>query len=228
MSRLPLFGLILSTAALMPASAAAQEGFSGVVTYDLRANGQSMTMRYLSRDGKIRQEMEVPGMPGPMFTLLGVTPGKMLMVMPSMGMYMETDMTAPAMDAAPVPADKTPVMKKLGSETIAGYPCDNYVIGEEQARELVEVCVAKGLGWFMNGSTPSGPMPGAGPMPPNLSEYVSAFKDGMFPLRVTQLKDGKREVILEATSIDRKTVPEASLFVLPTGLQKMNMPGMGG
>ncbi len=227
MSRLPLFGPILFITALLPVPATGQEGFSGVVTYDLRANGQSMTMRYLSRDGKIRQEMEMPGMAGSIFTLIGVTPGRMQVVMPAMGMYMETDMTASAMDAAPVPTDKTPVMKKLGSETIAGYPCDNYVMGEEQAQELVEVCVAKGLGWFMNGSTPKGPMPGAGPMPPNLSAYLSAFKDGMFPLRVTQIKDGKREVILEATGIDR-TAPEASLFTLPAGLRKMDMPGMGG
>lgn len=225
MSCLPLFGLILSTAALVPDPATAQEGFTGVVTYDLRANGQSTTMRYLSRDGKIRQEMEMPGLPGPVFMLFGATPGKMQVVMASMGMYMETDLTDH--NAAPLPSAtaKAPVVKKLGSETIAGLSCDNYLIGEDQD---MEVCVAKGLGWFMNGSMPSGPMPGARPSTPDLSAYRSAFKDGMFPLRVTQIKDGKREVILEATAIDRKTVPEASLFVLPPGLQKMNMPGMGG
>lgn len=225
MSRLPLFGLALFTAVLVPPPATAQDGFAGVVTYDLRANGQSTTMRYLARDGKVRQEVEMPGMPGPIVMLLGVTPGKMQIVMASMGMYMETDMTDP--NAAPIPSAtaKAPVVKKLGSETIAGLPCDNYLVGEEQD---MEVCVASGLGWFMNGSTPSGPMPGAGPSTPDLSVYRSVFKDGMFPLRVTQVKGGNREVILEATAIDRKTVPEASLFVLPTGLQKMNMPGMGG
>ncbi len=226
MSRLPLFGLALFTAVLVPPPATAQDGFAGVVTYDLRANGQSITMRYLARDGKVRQEMEMPGMPGTMFMLIGVTPGKMQVVMPSMGMYMETDMTELPGDGAPTPSGKVPVLKKLGSETIAGQACDNYLMGEED--EVMEVCVAKGLGWFMNGSMPSGPMPGAGPSTPDLSAYRSAFKDGMFPLRVTQVKGGKREVILEATAIDRKTVPEASLFVLPTGLQKMNMPGMGG
>lgn len=224
MSRLFLSGLILSATALSPVSAPAQEGFSGVVTFDLRASGQSSTMRYLTRDGKIRQEVEMPGMPGPMFMLLGVTPGKMQMVAPSMGMYMEIDMTASAGDGAAA-TGKAPVMKKLGSETIAGVSCDNYLVGDNQD---MEVCVASGLGWFMNGSRPSGPMPGAGPSTPDLSIYRSAFKDGMFPLRVTQITSGKREVILEATAIDRTSVPEASLFTIPAGLRKMQMPGMGG
>ena len=225
MSRLALSGLALVTAIVLPPSAPAQEAFAGVVTFELQANGQSMTMRYLARDGKVRQEMEVPGMPGPVFTLLGVTPGKMQVVMASMGMYMETDMTELAEKGAPAATGKVPPLKKLGSETIAGLSCDNYLVGEEQD---MEVCVAKGLGWFMNGSAPSGPMPGAGPSTPDLNAYRSAFKDGMFPLRVTQIKDGNREVILEATSVDAKTVPEASLFVLPAGLRKMQMPGMGG
>lgn len=166
----------------------------------------------------------MPGMPGPMFMLLGVTPGKMLMVLPSMGVYMETDMTELAGDGAPAATGKVPPMKKLGSETVAGQACDNYLVGEAQD---LEVCVAKGLGWFMNGSMPKGPIGGGSPSVPDLRAYRSSFKDGMFPLRITQVKGGNREVILEATAIDRKTVPEASLFVLPAGLQKMDMPGMG-
>jgi hypothetical protein len=61
-------------------------------------------------------------------------------------------------------------------------------------------------------------------MGPDLSAFAKEFEDGMVPLRLRVLRNGTWETVMEATAVERKRL-EDSVFQLPAGLRKMNMPG---
>jgi hypothetical protein len=75
-----------------------------------------------------------------------------------------------------------------------------------------------------------GPMGGKGPMS-NVAtaaanpEYAKLYKDGFFPLRITDISKGKAETVMQVTSIEPKSIP-ASAFEIPAGYTEMKMPGM--
>lgn len=211
--------LALAAAALMAAPAGAQETFQGVITYQLNADGRAMTLRHMSRDARIRQEIEGLGMPGPVVVLVDLDANLAQMVMESMGMYMEIDLNQAAEMAGVSGPDATaPKVQKLGtSAVVAGIRCEDYRLGED-----VEACIASGMGWFV---MPRGQGRGArGIGGVDFSAFRDAFKDGMLPLRVKLVRNGNWEEIMVATAVERKPL-EAGLFTLPPGLRKMNSPG---
>lgn len=227
-------GLGLTTLLLAPASSEAQRAFEGVISYRMTMQGQSMTMTQMSKGTRVRTEMEMPGMPGPMYVLMDSESQVMQTVVPSMGMYMEMDLKQ-MMDQLPVTpemrerASQTPTIEKLGtSDQIAGIRCENYRF--HQGTDQVESCIATGLGYFMGGAG-GGPAGGRGQQQGPLgglgldfSALMAEFKDGMVPLRVRVQQNGAWETVMEATSVERKSL-DAGLFQLPAGLRKMNMPG---
>ena len=58
------------------------------------------------------------------------------------------------------------------------------------------------------------------------SDAAKLFADGFFPLKVVNTEKGKKEVVLEATRVEKKAL-EASLFVPPPDYTEMKMPGFG-
>jgi len=213
----------LLTFLFVPASASARQTFEGVITYRITVEGQSVTMRQMSKGTVTRSEVEMPGMPGPMYMLLDTERQVMQMVMASMGMYMEVDL-AQAVQAAPPELRNQPAkLTKLGtSATIAGLPCEDYRLGEDA--DEMEACIATGYGWFMSASPPGGGRGGGPNLGPDLSAYRAEFKDGMIPLRLKTRVNGEWTVMMEATEVTKKSL-DAALFRLPDGLRKMSLQG---
>ena len=96
-------------------------------------------------------------------------------------------------------------------------------MGEKQDSDI---CAAKGLGMFMGGRAGG---PGGkgmfGGLPAGYEEYAEFAKEGFLPLKVTPIKNGKEEVVMEATSVEKKSL-DASLFAVPAGYQQMDMGKM--
>jgi hypothetical protein len=216
-SRSTVATLALAAFALVPRALPAQSAFEGVVDYKMSAGGREVTMHYMVKGSKVRQEVEAPGMPGPMFMLMSENDQVMRTVMPSMGMYMETDLG----EMTEGDSHKGGKVTKLDtSDEIAGVTCNNYRFGDDQD---LEACIATGMGWFMGGRG-RGLGPNRGMSAPDLSAYRHEFKDGMLPLRIRRLRNGNWETVMEATNVERKSL-DADLFELPKGLRKMSRPG---
>jgi hypothetical protein len=208
--------------ALLVTGPLAAQGFEGSVTYKL-PTAKKGTGEMVQHYKGSRVRMEGMGREGGAM-IMDATAGTMMMIMPSEKMYMTMDLKGHMGNdkADPKDAKVTPLGTK---ETIAGRSCENYLVGDKQEDEI---CVAKGMGFFLAG-TPSGPMGGSmrGGDPTDLAanpELRKMFKDGFFPLRISKIKGGKREVEMEATLIEPKTL-DASLFEPPAGYKEMKMPG---
>ena len=117
------------------------------------------------------------------------------------------------------------------TETIAGYTCEHWLMGEEQD---VDMCVAKGLGYFGMGGQSSGGMGSWKNLvfsPKMLAEaaahpeWVKFLNGGAFPLKLSVMQDGKATMTMEATRIEKKSLDD-SLFVIPTDYKAINMPNL--
>jgi hypothetical protein len=126
---------------------------------------------------------------------------------------------------------KQPKITDTGkTETIAGKTCSVYRMAEEAGKpETMEICAAKGMGFFAMGQ-PSGPMGGKNPYAGAIEagtnpEYAKLFKDGFFPLRVTDISKSTPETIILVTAVTPKPIPDAA-FQIPAGYTEMKMPTM--
>ena len=220
----------LAALCLAPTALTGQAVFEGTVSYQLTAEGMTMNMTQMTKGSKVRTEMEIPGMPGPMFILMDMEEQVVRTVMPGMGMYMEINVKE-MVDQVPMTpemrqnAAKTPDIERLGtSDQIAGISCQNYRI--TQGSQQIDACIATGMGVFMGGAS-GGPPGRGGPLDGlgvDLSAFMEEFKDGMMPLRIRINQEGTWTTVLEATAVERKRLDD-SLFVVPAGLRKMNVPG---
>lgn len=200
------------------------QGFEGVVAYRMGGEGGKSTEMTMSIKGaQVRTDMTAEG--HNMAMLLDGQSTTMTMLMAEQKMYMTMDMKAmrermPGMehgDHAP------PKITALGtSETIAGRRCENYLVESEKSK--IEVCNAKGMGNFMAPQSPMG-RGAASPLNDFDNEaYRAFFKDGFFPLRVSNVEGGGKKVVMEATRVEPKSL-DASLFQVPAGYTQMRMPG---
>jgi hypothetical protein len=218
-------------AGLFLAATAEAQGFEGTITWNLTGDGEAPhQMKQLYKGGEVRTEMNQGGMNAVMLMDAGAK--KMTMLMPERRMFMTMDLTqmghgmegmAPHGDAVP------PKLTVTGrTETIAGRTCEVYRYAEEAGKpETMELCAAKGMGYFMMGS--GGPMGGRSPMS-SLSAaaaspaYAQLYRDGFFPLRVSRLEGGQAKVMMVATAIVPGSV-DAAMFQVPDGYTEMKMPG---
>lgn len=211
---------------LMLTGPLAAQGFEGTVNFRLENSKDEMIQSY--KGGKVR--MEGMGM-GEGWMIM--EEGTMKIVAPKEKMVVVMNLKGKGHDKHDPNSAK---ITALGTrETIAGKSCENYLIED---KETHEVCVAKGMGYFMFGK-PGGPMgrgAGRGPSIPDLGVSGTGagggglppiLKDGFFPLRITKVTGPKREVQLEVTKIEAKSL-DAALFETPAGYQEMAMPGMPG
>lgn len=210
----------------LPAGLAAQEAFEGAITYRMTSGNQSVEATFMSKGTLSRLEMTMAGMPGPVAVLMNMESMVTQIIMASMGMYMEMDMSQMAQTAAGqgrTGADNVVIEKTGTADEIAGLRCDNYRISDAGQPE-VEACIATGMGWFMGG--PANPMArGRGSEAgPNWAAYAKEFRDGMVPLRVRSRQGANWNTIMEATAVDRRPLSD-DLFRVPTGLRRMSMPG---
>lgn len=242
----------MSTRACIPGAAAllafavaaplalAQGSFEGVVAYKIMGKGGAAEMTQMYKGTKSRTEIDSGGQSTAM--IMDSVAGTMTILMPPQKSYMVMDMkkmgqglggmlgrgrkdTGSSSGAGA--ANALASIKATGrKETIAGHECEYYVMGEKGE---AEVCSAKGLGMFMMGQSPMGgaisSMASLAALATN-SDAARLFADGFFPLKMVSTEHGKREVVMEATRVEKKPL-EGSLFVPPPDYKEMKMPGFG-
>lgn len=186
---------------------------------------QKMTQSY--KGTHVRSDVSTGG--GQMTMLTDAGMQEMTMLMAEHKMYMKMSLKDAAAQTGK--SDARPKITDTGkTETIAGKSCSVYRMAEEAGKpETMEVCAAKGMGFFAMGQA-SGPMGGKNPYAGAFEaasnpEYAKLFKEGFFPLRVSDISKGKPETIMLATAITPKSIPDAA-FEIPAGYTEMKMPSM--
>lgn len=212
-------------AALFAASGALRAAqFEGKIGLKITpGKGQPHDINYSIKGDKMRIELPTQGA-GMGGMILDTAKREMTVLIDAQHMYM----VQPMADVAAAPGgDKkgpTPTLEKTGQkETILGYAAEKFISTHENG--TTEMWLAEGLGTFMPfGGGPMGGRGRGGPPAQQGWEKALAGKD-LFPLRVvTKNKDGS-EFRMEATSIEKKSLPD-SLFEPPAGYQKFDMGGM--
>lgn len=200
------------------------QGFEGEVAYKMMSEkGKNTEMVMAMKGGKLRTDANSEG--HAMTMLMDGQTQVMKMLMPEQKMYMTMDLKS-MREHMQSKKKSPPKVTALGTrETIAGRTCENYVIETEDSK--MEFCNTKGIGNFLSPRNPMGRGPSDGLSELDDDVYRTYFKEGFFPLRLTDLKDGKRRVVMEATRVEAKSF-DASYFEVPAGFSEMKMPGMMG
>ena len=117
------------------------------------------------------------------------------------------------------------------TETIAGFTCRHWLIGDNQD---LDVCMAKGLGYYGGGSggildklkDPALREKAKAQLDAN-PEFAKFVEGGAFPLKMTLTENGQSKVVMEVTKIERKSLDD-SLFTVPADYKKMELPKIPG
>lgn len=169
---------------------------------------------------------------------------KMTTLMPTRKMYMTIDMKEAAESMKGISKDlkkdqgdedrKFPKLTDTGKqETIAGYTCEHWIMGEKQN---MDICIAKGLGYFGMGGQGGGGLSSLKSLAfsPKLlaeaashPEWVKFLEGGAFPLKMTSTENGKITMNMEATKIEKKSLDD-SLFKVPPDYKEFSMGNLGG
>jgi hypothetical protein len=224
--------LVMSGLALLAAPARGQD-FEGSVTYRMTMNGRPGEVTVHRKGNKLRQEFGGP-MAG-MASIIDGNTGKSVSLVPQQKMYFVMDLKAlgESMTGKDAPNEaKIPKLTRTGQkETVAGISCE-HVIAEADPnpqQEQVDICAARGMGMFMGFGGASGEQMGATTAflsrsnDPRVREALAEFRDGFFPLKMTVKKRGQPDVTMEATKVEKKTLPN-ELFEVPAGWTEMKMP----
>lgn len=205
--------------------AAAQ--FEGSVSYTMGEKQTPMTQTY--KGGLVRTDFS--GARGSGAMIMDMNARTMKMVMPERKMYMSMDLNdkMEGMDHGP---RKPPKITDTGkTETVAGRECNVYRFAKEEGKpDTMEMCVAKGMGFFMAGRSPMGRGQGDDADMSAVSanpELMKMYKDGFFPLRISKIDGANLKTTMIATKIEAKSV-DPSVFQVPADYTEMKMPaGMG-
>jgi len=214
--------------------------FEGMIAMKMETENQTgAEMTYFLKGRHTRIETRLASMPGGMaVTLFDLEGGKITTLMPAQKMYSTMDMKAASEDLKEMKkahGQEEPEFPKLTptgkQETIAGYACEHWLMGENQD---IDMCVAKGLGYFGLGGQSGG---GLGALN-NLAfssnmlaaaathpEWAKFLEGGAFPLKLTAMQEGKVKMSMEATKVEKKPLDD-SLFVIPTDYKEYSVPGM--
>ncbi|HKQ77747.1 MAG TPA: DUF4412 domain-containing protein [Blastocatellia bacterium] len=228
-----------------PASSASSSGaaalggtFEGAITTRFFAGDQTMEIKQAIKGSRMR--VETPLSPGSAQTgvmLLDTSSGTQTMLIPQNKTYMTLNlsemvgqMVGQMTDGKDSSGDFPKITSTGKTETIAGYACQHWLIGDKQD---TDVCMAKGLGYFGGGQ--------AGSILDKLKniafgdkmkkqieanpEFAKFVEGGAFPLKMSQIENGQSKTILEVTSVDRKSLDD-SIFNIPADYKKMEIPGM--
>ncbi|MCS6806356.1 MAG: DUF4412 domain-containing protein [Acidobacteriota bacterium] len=234
-----------TTSAVTSAVKHAIEGageFEGLVEMKLSTpdRAQPMGMTFYLKGERTRMETNMGDVPeAQAVMLMDMAKGEMTTLIPQQKMYVTMNLEemrkmAEQMGAADQESKEFefPKLTPTGkTETIAGYQCEHWLMGDQQE---IDMCVAKGLGYFGTGSK----IGGFGPMknlmfsPKMLAaaaahpEWVKFLSGGAFPLKITATEGGKVTMTMEATKIERKKLDDA-LFTVPADYKKLSMSAMG-
>lgn len=221
--------LLLVSLLALPALRAAD--FEGKVTMKLTgASDKPHEMLYSIKGTNTRVDVAA-GQGGQVAMLMDSTKAEMTILMLDQHMFMTRPIPkadpakSPTGDAAEATVEKTSVTEK-----ILGYDCTKYI--SKSKNVTTEIWVTEQLGAFagMGGGNPMGGGRGRGKAPSAEGQAWEKALAGMavFPLRVVSTTGGKESFRMEATAIDKQSLP-ASTFTVPEGFQDLSgmMRGMG-
>jgi Domain of unknown function (DUF4412) len=218
--------LLLAGALLIPAALAAAT-FEGKVTMKMTGpKGSPPLVNFSLKEGFSRIDVEA-GQGQSVAMIMDQSKQEMIIMMAAQKMYLVRPLPKPgdipaAQGAAP--HDMT-VERTSVTETILGYECVKIVATDKGT--TTEMWVTDQLGTFM-GMGGGGPMGGrrGGPGGPAGEAWEQALRGkASFPLRVVTTKDGKEAFRMEATSVEKMSLPD-SVFAPPADFQKLDMGNM--
>jgi len=205
-------------------TANAQKTFAGTITYDVSLSDKQMQISISSRDKLVRQDFELPADAPPeaqTYQIFDYGNGNITTVLPGMKKYMVTnlktlrDVMGQNGDARDDEVRKTidDIKSTKRRETIAGYTCEVFTL---KSTPRDEWCLTTGLGHFLyfEGATAVGG-------DASTASLMRTFKDGAVVLRMRMMSRNGETVSMVATKVDR-TIPPASLFVLPSSFEETN------
>ncbi|MGH7502501.1 MAG: DUF4412 domain-containing protein [Longimicrobiales bacterium] len=229
---------------IVPAVATAQE-FEGSITYQMEGLGQSARIVHHVKGRNARMEFNADGQTMAMIT--DFDGSKMIMLMPARKQWMDMkavqeqmagmmgEMRNAAAEAAAADPSEFDIRATGQMETIAGHECEHFVYNTGEGE--VDVCAAKGMGWYFGSGGMSGGMGGMmgrasneGASVPGMSnaqveKWKAMYADGFFPLKVVSMSPSG-SVTMVVTSIEKKSL-DASLFAPPSDYTEMKMPRGG-
>lgn len=215
-----LVGALLASAAVVAAP------FEGKVKFTMTTEGKGQDVQYSIKGDKFRIDM--PALKGMGGSIIDLGKKEMTMIMPEQQMYMTTSM-AEGKDGQPAkPADDVKIEKTSQTEKILGYLATKYLATSKDS--TTEMWLAEGLGMFAavpNAGSGGGGLFGRKKAAAPSASWESALAGKeLFPLRiVSKDKKGKESFRMEATAVDKTTVPD-SVFLPPEGYQKFDMAAM--
>ena len=218
--RIPLLSFVLLL--FVSPNNFSQSVFEGKVVIETTNDGETNTLNYFSKGDMAR--FDVNSERGEANVIFDRKNKKMLMVMPSMKMYMEFPMNMNlGMDYKGKGNDAgeksgKDFMKTGETKTINGYKCDQWIIKDDD--NTSEAWMTKELGSFVFFQSPMG-----GKEKPKWQEDIE--NSGYFPMLVIEKdSDGNETSRFEVKSVEKKSLDD-SFFAVPAGYSQMKMP-MGG
>lgn len=234
-----------SNAPATASSSSSGEAFEGLITSKMNTGGQGMEIKYAIKGSRTRIETQLSAGGTQMgVVLMDFASGSQTMLMPQMKTYMTTNWNDEGgvknmVEKMAEKAEKTGSGNYFNAtptgktETVAGYNCTHWVIGEKQD---TDACLAKGLGYFGGGSDSGGVFDKLR----NLAlgdktkaqlqanpEFLKFVEDGVFPLKLAIIENGQSRTLMEVTSVERKPLDD-SIFAIPSDYKKMEIPGIPG
>lgn len=208
----PLFRTLVVSFLLAASAALAAPKFEGNISLTLTTGKQKpQALTYAIKDQAIRLEMTTNGLA--FVYVMDLSKAQMLLLVPSLRMYMAMPITPPAETAQP-----SVVITKTGrAVTILGYKCDEYVAKDKGV--TTEVWLAEGLGTFMG-------LGSGNPILGGASKIANSWEDQLkgkesFPLRVvTRDANGAETSRMETTKIEARPLADA-LFAPPADYRKL-------
>lgn len=221
----------LTAIALVAPAVLSAADFEGVVQMNMTgSHDRTMPLTFSMKSGLTRIDMEpAPGMTAA--AIMDPVKQEVTMVMPQQRMYMVQPLSggpAAPMDAAKEKYGDAQLEKTNEHEKILGYDTTKYVAKTKDGTTAAWMTDQLGTFMGLGGGGPMGGHRGAAPG----RGWEELFKGKQaFPLRVvTTSANGRETFKLEATAIDKKTLP-ASLFQPPADFRKLDlgamMQGMG-
>lgn len=219
----------LLTAALLLPVALSAASFEGKVVMTMTSpKNEPIPMTLSVKEGFSRTDMKLgkEGMTASM--IMDQAKQQIITLMPQQKMYMVMAMPKPEDFSDGKTDAKTDYTFEKTGETakICGYNCTKYIATFKDGKS--EIWATDQLGTYLGTGGGGGGM--GGQRGKNAQAYAwekALIGKNFFPLRTVVFgKDGKEAVRMEATSVEKQSLP-ASLFAPPADFQKFEMPPMG-
>lgn len=203
---------------LTPSLIISQSKFEGKVIFAFKDNEGSKDMTYFAKDNQFRMELSEAGHQGTV--IYSPKKEKMLLLMPEQKMYMEFPFNMMKNQEGKMKKneDKTDFKNTGETKKINGYKCEKWIFKDDN--EVSVAWMTKELGGFVFMDSP---MEGNSQKPEWQQEIEAA---GYFPMLVINKNNSGDEISRLVVKSIQKEKLDSSLFTVPEGFTKMDMPMM--